>query len=61
MKDILRNITGTGTAEVEKQWEFFNLMDFLSDFVRHSQYYTINSCNGSCMCLFTKVCITIGC
>ena len=27
--------TGTGADEVVKEWEFFHLMDFLKDFVRH--------------------------
>ena len=27
--------TGTGADEVEKVWEFFHLMDFLQDLVKH--------------------------
>ena len=30
--------TGTGTDEVEKVLEFYHLMDFLQDFVKHRRY-----------------------
>ena len=42
MRDIQRNNhkkkkrpTGTRADEVGKEWEFYHMMDFLKDFVRH--------------------------
>lgn len=30
-----KNPTGTGADEVSKDWEFYHMMDFLKDFVKH--------------------------
>ena len=40
--------TGTGGDDVEKQWEFFKLMDFLSDFVRHRRSVIRTSIRKKC-------------
>lgn len=37
-KEHRRLPTGTGADSVEKKWEFYHLMDFLKDFVKHRRY-----------------------
>uniref|UniRef100_A0A1X7TN87 MADF domain-containing protein n=1 Tax=Amphimedon queenslandica TaxID=400682 RepID=A0A1X7TN87_AMPQE len=36
-KEHRKLLTGTGADSVEKKWEFYPMMDFLKDFVKHRQ------------------------
>ena len=33
----MKKPTGTGADEVSKEWEFYHMMDFLKDVVRHKK------------------------